>query len=262
MTGSSEPRPSTTVCALRDAGAGLEVLMVRRSPTARFMGGAWVFPGGVVDPEDGSDRVAALVGGVERTELSWVAAGVREFVEEVGLWITSDPFVRRIDHAAKDAVWTHAERLGVRFDGAAPVLFANWITPTMVPVRFDARFYATVVPAGLDCVPDDVEIDALDWLAPAAVVADADAGDMIVPFPTRKNLELLAGFETAAAMVAHYAALDVIDPIQPRMRVSDRGALEVLVPGDPGFDDLNDDGPDPDVLRRVARAAGVPEVAD
>ena len=237
--------------------------MARRSPTARFMGGAWVFPGGVVDPLDGSDRVAALVDGVAASDLAWVAAGGRERVEEVGVWLTAEPFVTRIDHDERDAVWSYAEAHGIRFDGAGSVLFANWITPTMVPVRFDARFYAMHLPSGLDCAPDDVEVDAAEWIAPVDAVTAADHGEMVVPFPTRRNLELLAGFSSAQGVIEHFGRMDTIAPIQPRMRVSSTGSLEVLVPGDDGFDEIDEaSGPDPEVLRRVARASGVPEVGD
>src|SRR5947209_8227384 len=58
------PRLAATVILLRDAGDGFEVLLVKRNPRARFMGGAWVFPGGALHPEDGEGdaglRVAAV----------------------------------------------------------------------------------------------------------------------------------------------------------------------------------------------------------
>ncbi len=256
----SEPRPSTTVCVLVDGPEGLEVLMVRRSPTARFMGGAWVFPGGVVDEIDRSDRVAALIDGIDETGRSWFAAGVRELVEEVGLWLASPPYVESISYEDPGGVWRAAEESGVRFDASMAVLFANWITPTMVPVRFDARFYAVAVPGHLRCVPDEIEIDDAVWLRPGTALERADAGDMVVPFPTRKTLEILGGFAASADVLAHYRALDAIHPIQPRMRITETGEFEVLIPGDPGFDDIDESsGPDPEVLHRAARSAGVPE---
>lgn len=257
----STPRPSTTICVLVDGRDGLEVLMVRRSPTARFMGGAWVFPGGVVDEFDRSDRVAGLIDGLDETARPWFAAGVRELVEEVGLWLANPPFVRRMADDDPGAVWRAAEERGMRFDATGAVLFANWITPTMVPMRFDARFYAVAIPERLSCVPDDAEIDDAEWLRPATAIERAEAKDMVVPFPTRKTLEVLAGFAAAADVLAHFRAVEHVHPIQPRMRTTERGGLEALLPGDPGYDDIDESsGPDPEALRRAARAAGVPEV--
>jgi 8-oxo-dGTP pyrophosphatase MutT (NUDIX family) len=64
----TEPRQAATVIVLRGGGERLEVLLVRRNPQARFMGGAWVFPGGAVDGDE-DHRVA----------------GVREVAEEAGV---------------------------------------------------------------------------------------------------------------------------------------------------------------------------------
>src|SRR5919109_5321247 len=64
----TEPRQAATVILLRGGAERLEVLLVRRNPAARFMGGAWVFPGGAVDARE--DRRAA---------------GVREVAEEAGV---------------------------------------------------------------------------------------------------------------------------------------------------------------------------------
>ncbi len=237
--------------------------MAHRTPTARFMGDAWVFPGGVVDETDGSPRVAALVRGPQPAELAWIAAGMRELVEEVGLWLVDAPFVERVADPAPDAVWARAEDSGVVFDGSAPVLIANWVTPTAVPVRFDARFYAVVVPGDLVCLPDEVEVDAAEWWSPQRAVALAGSGEIVVPFPTRKTLEQLARFEDASAVLEHFAALERIVAVQPRLRVGATGRLEVLLPGDPGFDEVDESAPPVvDVLRRVAGASASPEVAD
>jgi hypothetical protein len=197
-----------------------------------------------------------------RADARWVAAGVRELVEEVGLWLASPPFVERIDLGPPDAVWSHAERTGVRFDGAAPVLMANWITPTMLPLRFDTRFYAAAVTPEFVCAPDGVEVDAAEWLAPAQALRSAAAGDLLLPFPTRKNLEVLSGFDAADDVISHFRDRARVDPVRPRMRVTDGGDLEALLPGEPGFEEIDETViPDPEVLRRVAGGSGAPEVS-
>src|SRR3954470_15495467 len=58
------PRQAASVIVLRGGAGALEVLLVRRNPAARFMGGAWVFPGGAVDADEGEgDAAHRLPGG-------------------------------------------------------------------------------------------------------------------------------------------------------------------------------------------------------
>src|SRR5947209_15193338 len=67
------PRAAATVILLRGGDQRLEVLLVQRNPAARFMGGAWVFPGGAVDREEGDGQAALR------------AAALRELQEEAGI---------------------------------------------------------------------------------------------------------------------------------------------------------------------------------
>ncbi|MEA3501680.1 MAG: NUDIX hydrolase, partial [Actinomycetota bacterium] len=85
MTGSL--REAATVCLVRDTEVGLEVLMVQRTPSARFMGGAWVFPGGAVDEGDGTGSSSGGVVSSDPDLLRWRAAALRELVEETGFWL-------------------------------------------------------------------------------------------------------------------------------------------------------------------------------
>jgi 8-oxo-dGTP pyrophosphatase MutT (NUDIX family) len=89
----TEPRAAATVILLRGGGERLEVLLVQRNPAARFMGGAWVFPGGALD---GSEDPRA--------------AGVREVLEEAGVQLPAAealvPFSR----------WITPAQVKIRFD--------------------------------------------------------------------------------------------------------------------------------------------------
>jgi 8-oxo-dGTP pyrophosphatase MutT (NUDIX family) len=89
----TEPRPAATVILLRGGGERLEVLLVRRNPAARFMGGAWVFPGGALDGDEDAR-----------------AAGVREVAEEAGIAL-EDP-----DALVAFSRWITPEQVRVRFD--------------------------------------------------------------------------------------------------------------------------------------------------
>jgi 8-oxo-dGTP pyrophosphatase MutT (NUDIX family) len=89
----TEPRPAATVIVLRGGDERLEVLLVRRNPAARFMGGAWVFPGGALD---GSEDARA--------------AGVREVFEEAGVTL-ADPSA-----LVEFSRWITPEQVRIRFD--------------------------------------------------------------------------------------------------------------------------------------------------
>ncbi len=247
---SGEARPSATMCVLHQ-GEDIEVLMVRRSPTARFMGGAWVFPGGVVDPADHTAKAIACIDGTIEPELGpWLAAGFREVVEETGVWLTDPPFVA----PAGDDVFVEANARRVRFAGNRIAYFANWITPTMVPVRFDARFFIAAITRKVVPRPDESEIDAAEYVVPGEALRRAEVGEWLVPFPTQRTLEQLAGFHSVEAALHEWRHKRVV-AIQPRMRVGDDGGLEVVLPGEAGFEELAENEPDPEVLRRAAQAA-------
>jgi 8-oxo-dGTP pyrophosphatase MutT (NUDIX family) len=250
---SAEPRPSATICVLFQGDPSVEVLMVRRSKSAKFMAGAWVFPGGVVDPEDHESDNLALLGGTPPGPNTgpWLVAAFRELVEETGVWLTDPPRVEAVDGLS---VYEVAHRSSRRFTGERAAYFANWVTPTMVPVRFDARFFLVPIEDRVVPEPDGREIDAAEFVAPTEALRRAAAGEWLVPFPTQRILHQLgehASVEDAVGRWQHR----VVERIQPRMRIRDNGAIEVVMPGEPGFDDLEDVQSDPEALAQAARVA-------
>lgn len=249
---SGDPRPSSTMCVLHQSESDFEVLMVRRGPTASFMAGAWVFPGGVVDPEDHDDAAVAAVGGLAQPELGpWLAAAFREVVEETGVWLTSPPFAAAL---GEDDVFAAVTSRGLCFTGNRTAYFANWITPSMVPVRFDARFFAAAIEDKVTPIPDGREVDAAEFVSPAVALRRADSGEWLVPFPTQRTLRQLAEFSSVRGLIDEWQQSRVV-AVQPRMRVAGDGSLEVVMPDEPGFADLDDEDPDPEALAKAARAA-------
>lgn len=89
----TEPRQAATVILLRGGRATLEVLLVRRNPAARFMGGAWVFPGGAVDASEDHET-----------------AGVREVAEECGVALPDPRALVRFSR------WITPAAVRIRFD--------------------------------------------------------------------------------------------------------------------------------------------------
>ena len=258
MTGHT--RQAATVCALRDGENGVEVLMCRRVSSARFMGGAWVFPGGAVDAADAAVGPELLAGVADDTMRPWVAAALRELAEEVQVWITDPPTILERPElpAGHGAVFAAAARAGRRLDGSGLVYFANWVTPAALPRRFDTRFFAVAVDAGVTPHPDPVELAGAEWLTPEDALARAASGEWHLPFPTVRTLQRLSGWRSAADAVEGLRQTDVV-PIQPRLRVSDGGQVEIVVPGEDGFDDLSDEAPDAVALLAAAGSAASPE---
>jgi 8-oxo-dGTP pyrophosphatase MutT (NUDIX family) len=171
------PRQAASVILLRGGEQALEVLLVRRTPKARFMGGVWVFPGGAIDAAEGEGE------GARR------AAAVRELREEAGI-VIEDP--------------------------AELVAFSRWITPAQVQIRFDTHFFLAVSPAGQEPVVDGEECVELNWYAPAVALAAHRAGELALVFPTIKHLEQLGAFASVAELLA-YARGREVEPVEPRV---------------------------------------------
>ena len=249
---SEAPRPASTICLVRDTPWGIEVLMVRRAPEARFMGGFWVFPGGAVDAADGSDAARVSVSCSNSGMLPWVAAAIRDLLEETGIWLLESGTVVTSDRPSDAAVYADITERGECFAGDALTYFANWITPKPLPVRFDTRFFATTVPPNLEPVVDRSElVDAL-WIRATDALERAGAGEWDIAFPTRKILEFLGGFESTAGLLDDIEHRSRVEVIQPRLATV-AGRVEVLMPGDSGFEEAAAAESDPALLADLER---------
>ncbi len=171
------PRLAATVILLRGGVDALEVLLAQRNPKARFMGGAWVFPGGAVNTEDGDGEPGRK------------AAAIRELSEEVGVGLP---------------------------DPDALLAFSRWITPAVVKIRYDTWFYLAVAPDGAQPRVDGSEMVDARWFQPQDALRAARAGEIMLVFPTIKHLEQLSGFTSAQALVDH-AHTRTVKPVQPRV---------------------------------------------
>ncbi|MBA2338691.1 MAG: NUDIX hydrolase [Acidimicrobiia bacterium] len=246
----TEPRLATTICVLGPDTAGAPVLMVRRAATMRFMPGAWVFPGGAIDPADDGAAARAAVVGSDPSHAPWAAAGIREVFEETGIWLSSPPMtVGATGRPSGAAVYDLATRLGT-VDGAAIHHLCTWITPTMVPVRFHTRFSVVAVDDLVDGDPDGTEIDEVSWIRPEEAAARAAAGDMALPLPTRHTLAGFAAAGARAAILDRVRSAPSVPVIQPRLRL-DGDVIIALIPGDDEYDDTPDLPPDPATLARA-----------
>jgi 8-oxo-dGTP pyrophosphatase MutT (NUDIX family) len=248
------PRPASTLCLFRSGTSS--VLMVQRGSTARFMASAWVFPGGTVDEAD-HDLGALGVVGVEDPEAGpWVAAAVRELVEEVGIWLGGRPLVDRRPEWIGPAVYRAARAMGRSLGGERLALFANWITPEGFPMRFDTRFFVATVDSDLDPDPDPRELDDARWVDVDEALAAARAGKMTIPFPTLRTLEQVAVFDHGDALVEHARALDDVPAVLPKVRRDGDGAMSIVLPTDADYDRIEQLGAgDASGFARLAESA-------
>lgn len=209
------PRQAATLILLRDCAGQLEVLLVKRNPKARFMGGVWVFPGGAVDAGDGVGSHSGAERGGAGTD------GTRE-----------DHTVPDMHRAA--AIRELREEAGIEIEDATTlVALSRWITPEMVKTRYDTHFFLAILPAGQEPEVDGEECVDWGWYSPeAALEAHAD-GELALVFPTIAHLNMLAPFPTAQAALAHARELRV-EAVLPKVVLKD-GAPKVLLPGDPGY---------------------------
>jgi glyoxylase-like metal-dependent hydrolase (beta-lactamase superfamily II)/8-oxo-dGTP pyrophosphatase MutT (NUDIX family) len=203
------PRPAATVLLLRDTPAGLEVLMTRRSATASFAPGAYVFPGGGIDPADAQAHDIAARRPTQGDEaLTQAIAAIRESFEELGLLLARHADGRPADAADVAALDRHApfaaqcRERGLVLAADHVYLLAHWITDRDLPRRFDVPFLVARMPAGQSPVADEAEQFEPAWVRPADALARHEAGGFFMIFPTIRTLERLEKFATVDAVLA------------------------------------------------------------
>lgn len=260
-----EPRGAATTLVLRDGASGLEVLMVRRSPHASFMPGAYVFPGGAVDAADGEaatagacDEAAAAI--TQRlgtaTQLGALApafavAALRECFEECGLWLgaadaaleTLGPLRRQLHAGAPLAALAAQAGLPLATSFLQP--WARWVTPVGLPKRFDTLFLVAQAPAGQVPEVDAGETTTLAWVHPPLALEEARAGRFAMEFATQQIVASLGPHAggTVRALLDFAAAGGPLPVVHPRLRLGEEGRiLGVMLPGTPGYEDAPGDG--------------------
>ena len=234
--------PAATVVIYRhgQSGGPAEILMVERSHTMRFAGGAAVFPGGRVDPAD--RELAAKIGGdLDPDDAAGRVAAIRETLEETGLAIgiigaisaaeAAEARVMLADHAALAPVldkfgWTLA------LDELVP--FARWWPRHPLARVFDTRFYLADLGTGaVELEVDATENHHLFWASAQGALDLADEGKIQVIFPTRRNLERLAQFDDFESCRAHAEATP-LRTVTPWIEERD-GQKWLTIPDDLGY---------------------------
>ncbi|MCY3933704.1 MAG: NUDIX hydrolase [Acidobacteria bacterium] len=257
-------RHASTVLLLRDSDRGVEVFMERRHIQSDFVGGAYVFPGGRVAPEDRvdealchglTDREASARLALEEGGLTFYVAAIRECFEEAGVLLAYDRDGRILDFSDR-AVEEHFERLRGELNAGRQSLldiaaaesltlatdrisyWAHWITPEGQPRRYDTRFFVTRAPGNQTAGHDDHELTSSAWVTAEEALEHGRRKEWMIIFPTIRNLQKLAAFRTADEAIAAVDAQDEFPVMQPRVllgRTPDERARAVL-PGDEGYE--------------------------
>lgn len=283
------PRPAATVLLVREGPDSVEVLVIRRHEKLAFMGGMWVFPGGSVCAADASADAFARIPSASQTGcarldtlhgapldarecLALTVAACRETFEETGVLLASDATGKPCDSdlaarlqerrraiASQPELFAEllrAEDLFLRVERL--VYWAHWITPSIVPRRFDTRFFLAPVPSDQCAVIDSTETVDHAWMTPAALIAATHAGNMPVSHPTLYNLmELDASLQQQGSLQGLLAAESQrrVVAILPKMVHEEQTAM--VLPWDPFYRNFVGDSV-PEHLEYPARLRALP----
>jgi 8-oxo-dGTP pyrophosphatase MutT (NUDIX family) len=234
-----EPRPAASVVIVRASAPAalepLEVWMIRRKKSMKFLGGYYAFPGGRVDAADGTleaqaccrglDPAAAAAlfpGHAELPALAFWVAAVRELLEESGILLACDRAGRAIDGrdpATLDALTRVRKGLMAGADSLPALLAAegwccdlrglrylsHFITPTSSPIRFSARFFLCRVPDDQAPALFTEETSEAFWIHPGEGYRRFVAGEMAMAEPAEYGLGYLAQFRSLDELWAAHA---------------------------------------------------------
>lgn len=235
------PREASSVALIRPAcppgpGHPVDIYMMRRVATMRFLGGYYVFPGGKLERTDWSNQALARCRGLTPTQayaliparegpaqaLGYWLAAIRECFEEVGVLLAVDggghpvsprePSRRhRFDgyraRLLRDTI-TMADVMNAEglYYWTSPLhYYSHWITPPKSPIRFDARFFLCVVPEGQEPQPFEGELSEGAWIAPREGLARWGRGEMPMAEPAEQTLYYLAQFSSLEELLDNHA---------------------------------------------------------
>ena len=222
-------REASSVILLRP-GEPFSVFLLRRRKGASFMASAFVFPGGAAEADEDARTAAA-----------------RELFEEAGILLARDrgdtadtmqvPVVAKLREkilAGANAAET-LSAVGLSWAADSLVPWAHWITPSIEPKRFSARFFVCELPAGQEPSFDDIETVDQIWVTPADALARSK--ELALPPPQVRTLWELG--QLGSLSDVHAAArvrAEEPHPIMPRLRAMAAGEpITLLLPWDPDY---------------------------
>jgi recombination protein RecT len=246
---------------LRDTRHGdkpaIEVLMTRRSTQASFAPGAFVFPGGAIDPADEQTAASATRRNTQSdAQAVGAIAAIRETFEELGVLLARRPdgtFADESDIAQldrRDAFAAQCAQRGLTPAADCAFPLAHWITDRDLPRRFDVVFFVARMPAAQTAVADESEQFEPVWVRPADALARHAAGEFPMIFPTVRTLERLQQYDCVDALLAACAGEVPLWSSCPRGGLK-AGKIVRSMEGDSTFGELKLVCPDGQVLHSL-----------
>jgi len=258
------PRPAATVLLLREAPGAPEVFMLQRTASAAFLPGAYVFPGGALDPDDSSERALRRVRGLDDAQASrrltigsgglayWVAAA-RECFEESGILLAHDAdglpvaperaaaleHLRGPLNAGSLAFSEFLEREDLYIEAQEIAYYSHWVTGAGRPRRFSARFFIACAPAGQEGAHDRSETVHSVWVSPRDALERGKRKEIELIFPTRSTLTDLAGFRSPREIFAHAMSLDDIEVNAVCRALDHEGSQRTFRRDDPPYHEIH-----------------------
>jgi len=258
------PRPAATLLLLREAPGAPEVFMLQRTNKAAFLPGAFVFPGGALDPDDASERAAKRVRGLDDAQAStrmgltsgglayWVAAA-RECFEESGILLAFDERNSPVDPGRVATLekfreplnegrlhfseFLEEENLYIHAQDIA--YYSHWITAPGRPRRFSTRFFVACAPKGQHGAHDRSETVHSVWISPRAAIERGQRGEIELIFPTRSTLSDLAAVPTPRAALEHAKSLGDIEVNAACWALDHEGSQRLFRRADPPYFEIH-----------------------
>lgn len=221
------PRKASTVSILRDISGKMEVLLMKRHLNDRFLPDYHVFPGGALDPQDydfdfpENENITSLkdFDGNKKKYYGHVICGIRETFEESGLLFAVDnngsyPEISTDDSLNKFSLYRKfVFEKHISFgdflmrENLSPAInhfyyLNRWITPPLFPIRYDTRFFVSVMPENQKISHDGNELVDFEWLSPEDALQMYSDKIIKLVIPTIKTLEFLKKFKTSDEVTA------------------------------------------------------------
>ncbi|MCP4576056.1 MAG: NUDIX domain-containing protein [Deltaproteobacteria bacterium] len=257
---SSDAKPAATLILVKPHGNAFKVYLLKRSLKSRFMPGVHVFPGGMVDLEDRDlaawvDHLDMTPGdmqqklGAEGLEvkdtLSFVMAAIRETFEEAGVLLVNEKenrgpdlesLLKKRDGGHLEPGWFKSFMTATGWMPAVSKLhrWSHWITPRLMRLRFDTRFFLALMPENQVCRPDRKETTEGRWVTPKEGLTGNLSGEIPLSPPAVVTLHDLLAYPYMDDLMKAGSKRPWGDIIEPQLVPMEQGAM-IIEPWDPMY---------------------------